>query len=84
MRRTLILVALAGLAVQAVGVVEAVPLVFFGTPEEHAAVDHGTGVMLAGTIVMLAAAAGLRSWLLAAGALLPAVLVLGSSVRARC
>ncbi|HEX5617897.1 MAG TPA: hypothetical protein VFX51_05730 [Solirubrobacteraceae bacterium] len=67
--------ALAGLAVLVVGVVEAVPLVFWGTAEEHAAVDHGRVVMLVGTGVMLVAAAGLRSWLLAVAALLPVALV---------
>jgi hypothetical protein len=70
--------ALAGLAVLVVGVVEAVPLVFWGTPEEHAAVDHGRVGMLAGAAVMLVAAAGLRSWLLAAAALLPVALVVAA------
>jgi len=70
--------ALAGLAVLVVGVVEAVPLVFWGTAEEHAAVDHGRTVMLVGAALMLAAAAGLRSWPLAAAALLPVALVVAT------
>lgn len=70
--------ALAGLVVLVVGVVEAVPLVFWGTSEEHAAVDHGRAVMLGGSAVMLAVAAALRSPGLAIAALLPTALVLAA------
>jgi hypothetical protein len=70
--------ALAGLTVLAAGVIEAVPLVFWGTAEEHASADHGRTVMLIGAALTLVAAAGARSVLLAVAAVLPTVLVLAT------
>jgi hypothetical protein len=70
--------ALAALAVLVIGVVDAVPLVFWGTAEEHASVEHGRVVMLAGAALMLAAAAALRSPGLAIAALLPTALALAA------
>jgi hypothetical protein len=72
------LLALAGLAVLIVGVVDAVPLVFWGSAEEHAAVAHGRVVMLAGAALMLVAAAARRSPGLAVAALLPTTLALAA------
>jgi hypothetical protein len=72
------LLALAGLAVLIVGVVDAVPLVFWGSAEEHAAVEHGRVVMLAGAGLMLVAAAVRRSPGLAVAALLPTTLALAA------
>jgi hypothetical protein len=77
-RLVLGLVALAALAVLVIGVVDAVPLVFWGTAEEHASVEHGRTVMLAGAGLMLAAAAALRSPGLAVAALLPTTLALAA------
>src|SRR5215217_1318434 len=49
--------ALAGLLVLAAGVIDAVPLVFWGSTEEVARVDHGRVVMSVGAAITLAAAA---------------------------
>jgi hypothetical protein len=49
--------ALVGLIVLAAGVVDAVPLVYWGTGEEFANVEHGRRVMLIGTALTLVAAA---------------------------
>jgi hypothetical protein len=70
--------AVAALAVLVVGVVDAVPLVFWGTAEERAAVEHGRVVMVAGAALMLAAAAARRSAGLAVAALLPTALALAA------
>jgi hypothetical protein len=70
------LAAVAALAVLVLGVVDAVPLVFWGTASEHAAVAHGRVVMLAGAALMLVSAAALRSPGLAVAALLPTTLAL--------
>jgi hypothetical protein len=80
LRAAVFALALAGLAVLAIGVFEAVPLVNWGTAEELASIDHGRGTMLAGAALLLVAAAAARdlrvSVLLAAAALLPTALVL--------
>jgi hypothetical protein len=81
MRRAVVLVlALAGLVVLAAGVIEAVPLVFWGSTEEYASVAHGRKVMLIGAALTLVAAAGAAdrraSVLLAVAALLPTTLAL--------
>jgi hypothetical protein len=76
-RAAVVLLAAAGLIVLAAGVIDAVPLVFWGTREEYASVAHGRAVMLTGaalTLVAAAAAPNRRAGaLLAAAALLPAV-----------
>jgi hypothetical protein len=77
-RVVVLVLAAAGLIALAAGVIDAVPLVFWGTPEEHASVDHGRTVMLIGAAVTLIAAAVGRSVLLAAAALLPTTLVLAT------
>jgi hypothetical protein len=77
-RVAVLVLALAGLIVLAAGVIDAVPLVFWGTAEEHASVDHGRTVMVIGAAVTLAAAVVARSPLFAAAALLPTVLVLAA------
>jgi hypothetical protein len=68
-------VALAGLTVILVGVLDADPIVFFSTASERAAIEHGRVVSLAGAALVLAAAVALRSPLLAFAALLPAALL---------
>jgi hypothetical protein len=77
---------LAGLTLLAAGVVEALPLVFFGTAVEHAAVDHGRVTMLAGAALVLAAAAAVRqrraAALLATAAVVPTALALTAPVAA--
>jgi hypothetical protein len=82
LRAAVFALALAGLAVLAVGVFEAVPLVNWGTTEELAAIDHGRGTMLVGVALLLVAAVAARDVrigaLLAAAALLPAALVLAT------
>jgi hypothetical protein len=80
LRAAVFALALVGLAVLAVGVFEAVPLVNWGTSEELAAIDHGRTKMLAGAALMLVAAVAARDVrigvLLGAAALLPTALVL--------
>jgi hypothetical protein len=76
MRRVAVVVlALAGLVVLAAGVIDAVPLVFWGSTEEYASVEHGRTVMLTGAALLLGAAAAApnrrASGLLAAAAVLP-------------
>jgi len=73
-----LVLALAGLSMLAAGVIDAVPLVFWGTTEEHASVDHGRTVMVIGAALTLIAAGISRSWLFAAAALLPTTLVLAA------
>jgi hypothetical protein len=74
--------ALVGLIVLATGVIDAVPLVFWGSTEEYARVEHGRRVMLAGaalTLVAGAAAPDRRARaLLAFAPLLPVGLALGA------
>jgi hypothetical protein len=81
-RTIVVLLALAGLAALVTGVVGALPLVFWGTSEERAAIEHGRTVMLIGAVLMLAAAAGARPArvriVLAAAALLPTALALAA------
>ena len=72
-----LVLALAGLIVLAAGVIDAVPLVFWGTTEEHASVDHGRTVMVIGATLTLIAAVIARSPLFAAAALLPTALGAG-------
>jgi hypothetical protein len=80
MRAAVFALALAGLAVLAVGVFEAVPLVNWGTTEELASIDHGRSKMLVGVALLLVAAVAARDvrigTLFAVAALLPAALVL--------
>jgi hypothetical protein len=75
-------VAFAGLTVLAAGVVDAVPLVFWGSTEEYASVDHERRVMLIGTALTLAAAATAPNRragaLLAFAPVLPVGLALGA------
>jgi hypothetical protein len=86
LRAGLFALALAGLTLLAAGVVEAEPLVFFGTTVEHAAVEHGRTTMLAGAALVLVAAAGVRqrraAALLAAAAIVPTGLTLATPVAA--
>jgi hypothetical protein len=49
--------ALVGLIVLAAGVIDAVPVVFWGSTEEYARVAHGRRVMLIGAALTLVAAA---------------------------
>ena len=85
LRAALFAIALAGLALLAGGVLDAAPLVFWGSREELAAVAHGRTAMLAGAGLMLVAAAafaGLREVragaLLAGAAALPVGLTLAA------
>jgi len=77
LRAAVFALALAGLIVLAAGVIDAVPLVFWGTREEYATVEHGRVVMLVGAALLLVAAAAAPNRrakvLLAAAALLPTV-----------
>jgi hypothetical protein len=80
LRAAVLVLALAGLVVLAAGVIDAVPLVFWGTSEERASIEHGRVVMLVGAALTLIAAAAARNLratvLLAAAALLPTTLAL--------
>jgi hypothetical protein len=82
LRAAAIALALAGLTVLAAGVIDAVPLVNWGSREELASIEHGRTVMLIGAaLVLVAAAAGrnLRAGaLLAAAALLPTTLAVAA------
>jgi hypothetical protein len=75
-RAAVVVLAIAGLIVLSAGVLDAVPLVFWGTAEEHASVEHGRTVMLIGAALTLLAAGAGRSPLLAVAALLPTSLAL--------
>jgi hypothetical protein len=77
-RAAALLLALAGMTILAAGVIDAVPLVFWGSAEEHARVDHGRTVMMIGAALTLIAAVLGRSPLFAAAALLPPALVLAT------
>jgi hypothetical protein len=68
--------ATAGLVVLAIGVIDAVPLVFWGTTEEYASVEHGRIVMATGAALTIAAAAVGRRPALVVAALLPTTLAL--------
>jgi hypothetical protein len=80
LRAAVFALALAGLALLAVGVFEAVPLVDWGTAEELAAAGRGRTTLLVGAALLLVAAVAARDVrtgaLLAAAALLPTALVL--------
>ena len=78
LRAAVFALALAGLIVLAAGVIDAVPLVFWGTTEEHASVDHGRTLMVIGAALTLIAAVIARSPWFAAAALLPTALVLAA------
>jgi hypothetical protein len=74
--------ALVGLIVLAAGVIDAVPLVYWGSSEELARVEHGRTVMLIGTAITLIAAAVAPNRragaLLACAPVLPVGLALGA------
>jgi hypothetical protein len=85
LRAAVFALALTGLTLLAAGVLDAAPLVNWGTREELAAIQHGRTVMLAGAAVILAAAVALAvlrerraATLLAAAALLPAASLLAA------
>ena len=84
LRAAVFALALVGLTMLTAGVLDAAPVVFWGTHDELAAIDHGRRTMLAGaglTIAAASLAAALdrrAAALLAAAAVLPAVAVLAA------
>jgi hypothetical protein len=61
LRAAVLVLALAGLTVLAAGVMDAVPLVYWGSREELASVEHGRTVMFAGAALTLVAAAAVAA-----------------------
>lgn len=85
MRLAVYALALAGLTLLAAGVLDAAPLVFWGTRRELASIEHGRSVMLAGAALIFPAVAGLArlgrhraAALLALAAALPTASVLAA------
>lgn len=78
--------ALAGVALLLIGIVDGVPVVFWGTPDERAAAQEGRRLMVVATLVLLAAAALLavlrrriHAAVVAAAGLLPTSLAYAAS-----
>jgi hypothetical protein len=76
LRPAVFAVALTGLAVLTLGVLDAVPLVFWGTGDEREAIEQGRTTMLIGAGLVLATAAALRSAPLGLAGVLPTALAL--------